>query len=192
MHEIRGCFFCNAPKVQQFQRRKRIWYRCLQCGKISARFRELAGRTKVKKTARGLIHFSAGAIIELDGRYLIMKRATYPFLYATVGGHVDKGETMARALTREVKEETGLTIKTKKFIFQGLLDHDSCSRGVDRHFWNLFLVRAQGTLKRKQKESTRLRWYTKAQMKRLRFTTPVEYIFRKIHFFSDFTVKKEG
>lgn len=129
------------------------------------------------------MHFSAGALIERDGKYLIMKRAVWPRLYATIGGHVDKGETMAQALAREVKEETGLSIQHKRLIFKGMVDPDRCYRGVDRHFWHLYLVRVKGRLKRDPRESENLQWLTKRQMGRLKFTPPVHYLLKKLRFF---------
>ena len=180
---IRGCFFCHATDVQMTEKKNRRSFHCLSCGKTSFRFFELSGPSKVKKTKDGFVHFSAGALIEKDGKYLIEKRAGYPFLHATLGGHVDKGETFEQALNREVIEETGLNVKDKKLIFKGMISPDPCSRGVDLHDWRLYLVHADGTL-RISSESVNLRWLTKKQMARMKFTPPVEYIFKTLRFFS--------
>lgn len=45
------------------------------------------------------------------------------------GGRVMKGETLAAALRRVVKQETGLTVSSNNVILQGIYDHiysDSC------------------------------------------------------------------
>lgn len=135
------------------------------------------------------MHYSAGMLIEKDGKYLIQRRAAYPFLYATLGGHVDKGESWSTALAREMKEECGLTINKKKLIFKGIIAHDSCSRGADQHDWRLYLVEPKGIVK-KNNESLSLRWLTKKQMARLKFTPPVEYIFKRLGFFLDVEPKR--
>jgi len=181
--EIRGCFICKSPKLKVLHKGKYLLFHCRACGKTNPRFIELTGPTKVRHTAQGPIHFSAGALIEQNGKYLISKRTHWPFLYATIGGHVDKHETMIKALAREVKEETGLTIKDKQLIFQGLIDPDPCTRGVNKHFWRLYLIHAKGKIKKNPHESIHLRWYTKSQMARLHFTPPVTHIFRKIKLF---------
>src|SRR3989338_6299484 len=180
--EVRGCFICKSHKLKVTHQGKRLFFRCCVCGNTNPRFIELAGPTKVRNTAQGPLHFSAGALIEQNGKYLISKRTHWPFLYATIGGHVDKHETMLQALSREVKEETGLTIKNRQLIFQGMIDQDPCTLGVNRHFWHLYLIHTRGMFKRNPHESIRLRWYTKSQMARLHFTPHVAYILRKIKF----------
>lgn len=181
--EKRACFLCKALNVQQIKKGKKIFFQCPSCKKISTRFYEIVSATKVNNTKFGTTHYSAGALIEKNGKYLVSKRTFYPYLYTLIGGHVDKRETMDKALAREIKEETGLRIKDKKLIFKGTINPDPCTRGVDIHYWNLFLVHAKGMLKMNAFESVHLRWLTKRQMTRLRFTPPVTYIFKKLKFF---------
>lgn len=50
------------------------------------------------------------AIIEIDGRVVIIKRSNPPFGWALPGGFVDYGETLEEAVIREAKEETGLDV----------------------------------------------------------------------------------
>ena len=58
-----------------------------------------------------------GVIIK-NQEILLIKRATEPFIdfWALPGGFVEYYETTERAVKREIKEETGLTAKTKKII----------------------------------------------------------------------------
>lgn len=184
MKEKRVCFLCRTHAIREVKKGKRILFYCLWCRRTSVRYFEIFGKAKVNKTVMGLMHYSAGALIENNGKFLVSKRTKYPFMYTTVGGHVDRGETMLEALRREIKEETGMGMKDKKLIFRGIIDPDPCTHGVDIHYWNLFLVHTKGTLTINKKESVSLRWLTKRQMARLRFTPPVTYIFKKINFFN--------
>jgi 8-oxo-dGTP diphosphatase len=62
---------------------------------------------------------SAGAIVEHEGRLLLVRHrreGRYDFWVAP-GGGVQKTEDLSTAATREVKEETGLDIQTKKLIY---------------------------------------------------------------------------
>lgn len=55
------------------------------------------------------------AVIEKDGKVLLVKRNTEPFngYWTLPGGHIDFGERAEQAVIREVKEETGLSFKPK-------------------------------------------------------------------------------
>ena len=54
------------------------------------------------------MHYSVGAIIERDGKYLLTNRMKPPPGYASLSGHIDEGENPDVALLREVMEESGL------------------------------------------------------------------------------------
>ncbi len=54
----------------------------------------------------------AGGLIELDGRLLLVqnRRRDGSLDWTTPGGVIDEGESLIEGLTREVEEETGLTV----------------------------------------------------------------------------------
>jgi ADP-ribose pyrophosphatase YjhB (NUDIX family) len=76
------------------------------------------------------------AAIFRSGRVLLVQRARAPAraLWTLPGGRVETGETLVNAVTREVMEETGLTIRVGELAGyrESILDQDVPGRG--RHF----------------------------------------------------------
>jgi ADP-ribose pyrophosphatase YjhB (NUDIX family) len=88
---------------------------------------------------------TAAAVIVRHGKALLGKRAVEPFAgtYSLPGGFMEEGETAEAALTRELLEETGLTLVWADLL--GLYVDLYPYRGVDR--WCLcaaYLVEAKG------------------------------------------------
>jgi 8-oxo-dGTP diphosphatase len=90
---------------------------CPRCGsrvQLEQRF----GRERPVCPSCGWIHFAdpkvaAAALIERDGRVLLVRRVNEPFrgLWTLPAGFVDADEDPARAAERECREETGLTVR---------------------------------------------------------------------------------
>jgi 8-oxo-dGTP diphosphatase len=79
---------------------------------------------------------AASAAIVRDGRVLIVRRARNPAsgVYTLPGGAVEAGETLVEAVTREVREETGLEIAPVALAgFRETIMRDGDNR-VSRHF----------------------------------------------------------
>jgi 8-oxo-dGTP diphosphatase len=79
---------------------------------------------------------AVSAAIFRDGKVLIVRRARKPALgvYTLPGGGVETGETLVEAVTREVREETALTIEPRGFAgYREAIVRDAQS-GVERHF----------------------------------------------------------
>jgi len=59
-----------------------------------------------------------GAVIVKDGKALIVKRANNPYKgqWSIPGGRVELGETLAEAVQREMREETGLEVRVGPVI----------------------------------------------------------------------------
>jgi ADP-ribose pyrophosphatase YjhB (NUDIX family) len=73
---------------------------------------------KLGKSKNGKqMHYSVGAVIKRDGKYLLIDRKKPPLGFAGVAGHIDEGEDEIQALFREVEEESGLKIKEYKIAF---------------------------------------------------------------------------
>ena len=57
-------------------------------------------------------------IIYENSKILLVKRKVYPFIgyWILPGGHVEYGETVERALKREMKEELGVSVRIKQIV----------------------------------------------------------------------------
>jgi len=79
---------------------------------------------------------AVSAAIVRDGRILLVRRARDPGrgLYSLPGGVVESGETLVEAITREVDEETGLSIEPIALAgHREAIIRDKADK-VERHF----------------------------------------------------------
>lgn len=139
-----------------------------------------AGKSKAGKE----MHYSVGALIERDGKFLLIDRNVPPYGFAGIAGHVDEGESPEEALKREVKEEAGLNVESYELISEEELDWNWCSRGIDVHYWYLFRCEVSGNIKREVREAKSIDWYSKREIKKLSLEEKLEevwdYWFKKL------------
>ena len=64
----------------------------------------------------GFVNIRVGAIIEKDGKLLMVGNEDVDYVYS-VGGRVRFGETAAQAVVREVWEETGTVMEAERLAF---------------------------------------------------------------------------
>jgi len=116
-------------------------------------------------------HFSVGAIIRNDsGELLMIDRLNPPFGFACPAGHIDEGEEPLTAVLREVKEETGLSIVSCKEIpieAYNEAPSEPCSRGITKHIWKLYEIKATGGFIFKNDEVKSIGWYPAERVKDL-------------------------
>jgi 8-oxo-dGTP pyrophosphatase MutT (NUDIX family) len=128
----------------------------------------------------GPMHYSVGALICKDGRYLLIDRGVSPLGFAGVAGHIDEDEDPEESLLREVEEEVGLRVSNRRILFEEELDWNWCSKKVDIHYWYLFECEVEGNLKRNERETQSAGWYTPEEIKELTLEPAWDYWFKKL------------
>lgn len=113
------------------------------------------------------MHYSVGAVIKADDKYLLMDRAIKPFGFAGPAGHVDLGEDPVTALYREVAEETGLKVIRHELVQEGEAYGNECNRGVKVHYWYLYRVWTETDDFTPNREAKTMGWYSVEEIKKL-------------------------
>ena len=127
------------------------------------------------------MHYSVGAIIEQEGKFLLIDRKLPPFGFAGLAGHIDVNESSEQAMIREVKEESGLTVTHCELVGEEeLIQKEACVMKVKPHYWYVFRCDVTGTLKKNGEEEKSIGWYTKEEMKQLTFEDSWDYWLKKL------------
>lgn len=100
-----------------------------------------------------------------DGRWLLQQRSRNkkngPFKFdASVGGHVDAGESYLVAARREMTEEIGLPETTPLELIGKIEDRD----GMENMLGQVFIAKSDGPFSNWQEEAERLEWFTTAEL----------------------------
>lgn len=116
---------------------------------------------------------AVSAVIVRDGEFLAVRRARPPMqgLFTLPGGAVETGESLAEAVKREVREETGLTIEPVALAgTREVIGRDEGGR-VQRHFVILaFAARWVAGEPRLNEELAEARWIRPAGLRDLSTT----------------------
>ena len=126
------------------------------------------------------MHFSAGALIKADGKYLIIHRTVPPICFAGVAGHIDEGEFPLQAVIREVHEETGATLVHPILQLEEFVPWNWCNKGITGHYWHLFTGQIIGQIFKNTQEASSIGWYTPDQIKQLYLEPVWKYWFEKL------------
>jgi len=127
-----------------------------------------------------IMHYSVGAVIERDGKYLLIDRKLPPFGFAGIAGHVDEGESPEETLVREVMEESGLKVFKYKFLFEEELKNNICVAGVDVHYWKVYRCEVSGEISLNKEEEKSIGWYTVEEIKNFYLEPAWQYCFKKL------------
>ncbi|MFA6586184.1 MAG: NUDIX hydrolase [Candidatus Paceibacterota bacterium] len=127
------------------------------------------------------MHYSAGVIVECNGKYLMLDRKNPPLGFACPAGHIDKGEEPKVTAIREVFEETGIKLKDVEFICEEEIPWNYCKDGTGVHYWYLYKVSVPSeNFVFHKEEAKSLAWYTKEQIKKFYFDPVWKYWFEKL------------
>lgn len=133
-------------------------------------------KPKSVKTKTGYQHFSVGALIKNKNKFLIINRKMPSPGYAGIAGHIDENEAPLHALEREIKEESGLTLKSHRFLFKKLIiQKEDCLFKEKRHKWYVYECICEGKLEPSKKEVKEIVYTTKKQIKKLLKNKQLEY-----------------
>lgn len=127
------------------------------------------------------IHYSVGAVVCKDGKYLLIDRGVPPPGFAGVSGHLDEGEDIDNAIVREVAEETGLRVDRAELLWEEFVDWNWCSKGVTGHYWYVFACEVSGDIARDERETKSAGWYSAEEIKTLPLEQVWEHWFRKLN-----------
>src|SRR5437016_935523 len=109
---------------------------CLVCGS-RLNYEEIDGRERGRCVGCNRIHYDqlivgAGALIELNGRLLLLRRVFEPFKHhwGLPGGHVEADEDPQLAAIREAQEEIALSLKSNGLVDAYFFDDHPKGCGV--------------------------------------------------------------
>lgn len=132
-----------------------------------------------EKEAKVCDNKSVGMLVYKGNKILLIERKQFPLGFAPPAGHVEKGYSFKDTAIKEVKEEVGLTPRNLKFLIEGRKDNNVCKRGSTWHYWKIYEVEVEGTLKPSKVETKQAGWYSKQQIDELAKRTK-EYLSGKI------------
>jgi ADP-ribose pyrophosphatase YjhB (NUDIX family) len=108
---------------------------CLECGAMLERVQQERERLVCPRC--GWVYYAqpkigAAAVIEVDGRLLLARRAYEPWrgYWYLPAGYVEVDESPAEAAEREVYEETGLRVQAQRLVDVRYFDDDPRGPGV--------------------------------------------------------------
>jgi 8-oxo-dGTP pyrophosphatase MutT (NUDIX family) len=189
----RFCFICGAAGVTTAETATGEIFVCHAAGHRSPRAYLFDGKAKFSFEKGELIHEAVGAIIRRQAgkeqQTLLFLRRKFPYQYTIPAGHVEVGQTPEAAMRREVKEETGLTVRQAVRLWpeEKLLLTDPCRRGANIHRWHMFEAAAEGKPCLSE-EGRIIGWYNNAEIQDLAardlLTAPVHTMFVKMGLFS--------
>ena len=122
----------------------------------------------MNQTGQPFVKVAAHGFITDGDKFLITQRPLnddyMPGFWDTPGGTIEFGEKTIDALVREIKEETGLTLKTGKIIFC----HDHLSNPQRHQFTLVYQCEyTRGKITLDPNEHSQYRWVTLKQAKQI-------------------------
>lgn len=124
-----------------------------------------------------------GAVIVEEGRLLLIRRGrgAYRDYWAIPGGRQQRGETMREAVSREVREETGLTVEVGGVVWAGDIMDDA--RPPTYHYTVVdFSATPTGGHLAAGDDAAEVRWVPLGEVRLLRLTPTMSDLLEAIGF----------
>jgi ADP-ribose pyrophosphatase YjhB (NUDIX family) len=109
---------------------------CFDCG-TPLELRQVEGRGRAFCPRCERIHYAqlkvgAGALVERDGRLLLLRRTRAPFkgCWNLPAGYVESDESPAEGVVREAYEEVGLRVEARRLVDVYFFDDDPRGNGI--------------------------------------------------------------
>jgi len=116
-------------------------------------------------------HPASSAILERDGRYLLVRRKNPPAadMFAFPGGRAETGETPAQTAVREFLEETGIAVTDPALFTTYDLPTTGDDGRISSHFFlSVFLVKAdRDSIAVAADDAMEAGWYTAEEIRAL-------------------------
>ena len=137
---------------------------------------------------------SVGAIIQNDGKFLLIDRVNPPYGWAGVAGHIEEGQTPEEALVAEVSEEVRLMVISHKLVIEEMVPWNNCRRSNgEGHYWYVYKVDVDESdqIEAEEDEVKEFGWFTPEEMQYLELEPVWRYWFEKLGYISPAN-KSEG
>ena len=138
---------------------------------------------------------AVGAIVMRDNKVLLVKRNQPPGkgLWAVPGGRVELGETLQEAAEREVREETGITIRARNPVCSfDLIDRDEAGH-VRFHYVIVDLMADYvGGKANPNDDASEVRWATSQEMEELPTSQTTKELLKNTVYLVATPKKKQG
>ncbi|MCP4663228.1 MAG: NUDIX hydrolase [bacterium] len=175
------CPDCWSRGILPYHLDGKEYYRCDRCGYDDSRLIMFYPQMRYRiMEDRELLHYTVGAVIEWQGKYLLFRRRLFPFKYTIVAGHWDSSDsTPEAAITREIEEEAGIELHPADSPIVETLN-DPCRRGADFHEWRLYRFKVLRHMVTMSDEADIIGWYSPEEIRGIDLTIPTEHFFRKL------------
>lgn len=168
------CTNCLSNNVVKVLNKNHAFYKCQNCGSSDTGIHQ-SNRQIVSINNDGFIqHTTIAAVIKKGDKYLFLNRKSFPYGMTMPSGHLEQGESINNALSREVQEETGLMVVKKKLLLHHTF-YDKCKNGADFHEWYLFECTSSQNKVAINNESSDHIWVSKKDIPKLKLVPSVRY-----------------
>lgn len=175
------CPQCLGETICPYCINGKEFYKCNSCGYDDSRMIMIYPDMRYEiLDDNELLHYSVGAVVEWEGKFLLFRRRLFPFKYTIIAGHWDLTDlTPELAIIREIREEAGIELEPQPVLFVETIN-EPCRRGADFHEWRLYKFEVDNHEVSMSEEADIIGWYLPDEINNLDLTIPTEYFLNKL------------